>query len=72
MRSDSPASPEKLQHISRDSTVQRSKRGRKNMNVCVYVCVSERERERESACVCVCVGMFMWFMRTQICIMTWV
>ncbi len=23
-------------------------------------------------CVCVCVGMFMWFMRTQICIMTWV
>ncbi len=22
--------------------------------------------------VCVCVGMFMWFMRTQICIMTWV
>ncbi len=30
--------------------------------VCVCVCVS----------VCVCVGMFMWFMRTQICIMTWV
>ncbi len=32
--------------------------------VCVHVCV------------CVCVGggggMFMWFMRTQICIMTWV
>ncbi len=31
----------------------------------------------ESVCVCVCVGgggggMFMWFMRTQICIMTWV
>ncbi len=25
-------------------------------------------------CVCVCVwgGMFMWFMGTQICIMTWV
>ncbi len=23
-------------------------------------------------CVCVCVGMFMWFMRTHICIMTWV
>ncbi len=23
-------------------------------------------------CVCVCVCMFMWFMRTQICIMTWV
>ncbi len=22
--------------------------------------------------VCVCVCMFMWFMRTQICIMTWV
>ncbi len=21
-------------------------------------------------CVCVCGGMFMWFMRTQICIMT--
>ncbi len=55
MRSDSPASPEKLQHISRDSTVQRSKRGRKNMNVCVYVCVSERERERVCVCVCVCV-----------------
>ncbi len=32
--------------------------------VCVYVCVC--------VCVCVCVGMFMWFMRTQICIMTWV
>ncbi len=30
--------------------------------VCMDVCV----------CVCVCVGMFMWFMRTQICIMTWV
>ncbi len=27
--------------------------------VCVCVC-------------CVCVGMFMWFMRTQICIITWV
>ncbi len=27
-----------------------------------------------SVCVCVCVwgGMFMWFIRTQICIMTWV
>ncbi len=23
-------------------------------------------------CMCVCVDMFMWFMRTQICIMTWV
>ncbi len=23
-------------------------------------------------CVCVCVSMCMWFMRTQICIMTWV
>ncbi len=23
-------------------------------------------------CVCACVCMFMWFMRTQICIMTWV
>ncbi len=22
--------------------------------------------------MCVCVCMFMWFMRTQICIMTWV
>ncbi len=33
-----------------------------SMCVCVSVCV----------CVCVCVGMFMWFMRTQICIMTWV
>ncbi len=32
------------------------------MSVCVCVCV----------CVSVCVGMFMWFMRTQICIMTWV
>ncbi len=34
--------------------------------ICVCVCVR--------ACVraCVCVGMFMWFMRTQICIMTWV
>ncbi len=28
----------------------------------LYVCV----------CVCVCVCGFMWFMRTQICIMTWV
>ncbi len=27
--------------------------------VCMYVCV-------------LCVGMFMWFMRTQNCIMTWV
>ncbi len=25
------------------------------------------------ACLCVCVVcMFMWFMRTQVCIMTWV
>ncbi len=31
-----------------------------DLSVCVCVC-----------CVCV-VGMFMWFMRTQICIMTWV
>ncbi len=30
----------------------------------VYVCVCVR--------LSVCVGMFMWFMRTQICIMTWV
>ncbi len=34
--------------------------------VCVCVCVGV------CVCVCVCVGMFMWFMRTQICIMTWV
>ncbi len=32
--------------------------------VCMDVCAC--------VCVCVCVGMFMWFMRTQICIMTWV
>ncbi len=35
---------------------------------CVCVCV----RACVCVCVCVCVGMFMWFMRTQICIMTWV
>ncbi len=29
-------------------------------NVCVCVCV------------CVCVYWFMWFMRTQICLITWV
>ncbi len=34
--------------------------------MCVSVCVCVCE------CECVCVGMFMWFMRTQICIMTWV
>ncbi len=33
--------------------------------VCVSVCVCE-----VCVCVCVCVGMFMWFMRTQICIIT--
>ncbi len=31
--------------------------------VCVCVCV---------VCVCVCVCGFMWFMRTQICLITWV
>ncbi len=35
-------------------------------NSCVCMCV------RVCACVCMCVCMFMWFMRTQICIMTWV
>ncbi len=28
------------------------------------------QRVRMCVCVCVCVGMFMWFMKTQICIMT--
>ncbi len=40
--------------------------------VCVCVCVCVRERESECVCVCVCVCGFMWFMRTQICIITWV
>ncbi len=33
-----------------------------NLNMGNYMCV----------CVCVCVCMFMWFMRTQMCIMAWV
>ncbi len=34
--------------------------------VCVCVCVCVRVRARVRA------RMFMWFMRTQMCIMTWV
>ncbi len=33
-----------------------------HFHLSIYLCV----------CVCVCVCGFMWFMRTQICIMTWV
>ncbi len=48
--------------------------------VCVCACACARACVRVHAhvrvcvcvCVCVCVDMFMWFMRTQICIMTWV
>ncbi len=40
------------------------------MRVCVCVCVCVRVCESEGVRECVC--MFMWFMRTQICIMTWV
>ncbi len=41
--------------------------------VCVCVCLREREREREShSCSIVCVCVWGGFMRTQICIMTWV
>ncbi len=32
--------------------------------VCVYLC--------PCVCVCVCVNWYIWFMRTQICIITWV
>ncbi len=42
----------------------------KRQPVCVCECVRESVRAR--VCVCVSVGMCMWFMRTQICIMTWV
>ncbi len=40
--------------------------------VCACACVSVFVCVCVSVCVCVCVCMFMWFMRTQICIMTWV
>ncbi len=44
--------------------------------VCVWVWVWEREREIVCVCVCVCVCErvcgFMWFTRTQICLITWV
>jgi len=35
---------------------------------CESVCVRECESEGVRECVCVCV--FMWFLMTQICIMT--
>ncbi len=37
----------------------------------VCVCACMRGCVRACGRVCVFVGMFMWFMRTQICIMTW-
>ncbi len=47
--------------------------------VCVHCCVCVCSRcvcvftaVFLCVCVCDCVCMFMWFMRTQICIMTWV
>ena len=27
---------------------------------------------QKQTCVCVCVFLYAWFMRTQMCIMTWV
>ncbi len=37
-----------------------------------YKKITSMECPHLDRCVCVCVGMFMWFMRTQICIITWV
>ncbi len=48
----------------RERERERSEAGDDHTNVCVC------ERQRE--CVCVCVCGFMWFMRTQICLLTWV
>ncbi len=49
-------------HLTYISSAMNAPKLVSNMPICVCVCV----------CVCGCVGMFMWFMRTQICIMTWV
>ncbi len=38
------------------------------VSLCLSVCLSVSV----CVCVCVCVCGFMWFMRTQICIITWV
>ncbi len=50
------------------TTIHKNKCVCVRMCVCVHVCV----RVCVCVCVCVCVGMFMWFMGTQIFIMTWV
>ncbi len=42
------------------------------LSVCARCCARARFVLCVCACVCVCVCVFMWFMKTQICIMTWV
>ncbi len=51
-----------IKYVKYDSMVNKKI---KNIYIYIYIYIYY-------LCVCVCVGMFMWFMRTQTCIMTWV